>query len=164
MDERELENAIVAFGGRFYKAIRQQIDVRTSDIDVLVLQTEFPILAISVGNALIGLRKQGSRKLMATLTSNIAMFYGIHFEKITNGKVTAESYAGGIAKRLAEGDGMEYSRIICEEPPMCQPQQLIVHFAQRVNTGNSEVALSSMIEPVADALTVLMDDLKKAGI
>lgn len=160
--ERELTNAILDFGGAFYKTLRQNMDA--SSVDVLALQMEFPIMAISVANAFVGLRKPNSRKLLVSNTKNTVMAYAWHFESITKGKVSAESYALQLTNRLAQEQGMEYTRIVCEEPPEEQPEQLIRYFLKRVGASIPEPTLEEANEGVAESLSLLIDGLRKAGV
>lgn len=162
VNERELANAVLAFGNGFYKSLRQSIDIPS--VDIVVFQTEFPILAISVANAFIGLRKPNAEKLLASNTKNTAMAYALHFEQITKGKVSAESYAAQLANRLAQEQGMEYTRIMCDLPPEQQPAQLIRQFLQRVGAPVPEFGFEEATEGVAASLSLLVDGMKKAGV
>lgn len=162
IDERKLTGAVVVFGGSFYKCLRQHIDM--SDVDMPVMETEFPMLAISVSNAFIGMGRKDYTKIMAANTQNAAMAYGVQIAQVTNGQVDAAEYASRLTTSLADGDGMEYTRIVCEEPPGNQPQQLISHFLERVNASIPASVMDEIIAGVATALSKLIDDLPRAGI
>jgi len=160
--EKELTNAVLAFGGGFYKTLRQSMD--TSSIDILTLQTEFPIMAISVANAFVLLRKANSRRLLTSNTKNTSMAYALHFERITKGKISAESHASQLAYRLAQGDGAEYTRIICEESPENQPEQLLELFLKRVAASIPRSKLEQTNEGIASSLSNFINALQKAGL
>jgi len=162
VNERELVDAVLAFGSGFYKCLRRSMDV--SNIDMLVLQMEFPLLAISVTNTFIGLRQKNPRKLMAINTRNASMAYGVHFERLAKGQVSAASYAARLATNLADGQGAAYARIVSEESPGDQPQQLISYFLERVNAPIPAAAMDETINGVATSLSRLIDDLRLVGV
>lgn len=135
-----------------------------SSVDMLALQMEFPIMSISVANAFIGLRKPNSRKLLASNTKNTVMAYAWHFEGITKGKVSAESYAAQLTSRLAQGQGMEYARIMCEEPPETQPALLTRRFLQNIGASIREPGSDKVNKEVAESLSLLVEGLRKAGV
>ena len=162
IQEQEVTNAVLAFGGAFYKSLKQNMDA--SSADVLALQMEFPIMAISVANAFIGLRKPNSRKLLASNTKNTVMAYARHFEGITKGKVSAESYAAKLTNRLTQGQGMEYIRIMCEESPETQPALLTRRFLQSIGASIRESGFDQANEGVAKSLSLLIEGLRKAGV
>src|SRR5690606_11352989 len=124
--------------------------LETAQTDIVLIQAELSIIAISVGNAFIGLKRKNAHKLMTRNTGHLAFVYGNHVEKITNGKVNAQSWAASLVERLSKSEGMEYSRVIIEEAPEHQPRMLIGHFLQQAQTAPpNEQSLNEMVESVA---------------
>ncbi|MBV6306779.1 hypothetical protein KVP10_17970 [Candidimonas humi] len=162
VDERALANAVVAFGSGFYKSVRQHMDA--ADVDVAVMRSEFPLVAIAVTTAFVGMRRKNHTKLMATTAQHAAMAYGVQMERITNGQVVAGEYAVRLTQGLADGRGMEYVRIVCEDPPEDQPKRLISHYLMRLNTSIPAGAIDTAINGVAASLSKLIDDMRHAGI
>lgn len=163
VDEIALTNATLAFGNRFYNSLRADLDV--SDEDAIPLSSELPLMAVSVVNAFIGLRKHRPRRLMAKHTQNALMAYGIHFEKITKGRFEAIRYSTALAQELAKTPPLEYTRIVVESTPECQPELLVQCFIRRTETRFVATANLDVIhEHIASSLSTLISDLREAGV
>ena len=160
--DRELANATLVFGSRFYKSIRSRLNV--NDSNAISLQMELPLFVVSVVSAFISLRRREPRRIIAKLTKIVLNSYALNLEKITHGKIDATSYAAKLACVLSDGP-LEYTETIIEQNPEKQPELLIKLFLAR-----AEIKLSNMndqndlCEELARCISMLIYDLQNAGV
>lgn len=162
VNDRELANATLAFGSRIYKSLRPVLDVK--DSDAISLQMELPLFTVSVVNAFVSLRRRKPLRIITNLTTNVLMAYAVNLEKITQGKIDATSYATKLALMLSDGP-LEYTHIITEQSPEKQPELLINLFLARTGVHLNDINdQTDLCEGISKCLSILINDLKKAGV
>lgn len=162
VNQEILTQATVAFSSEFYRHIKD--DVNFSPDDVAIVQSEFSILALSVVNSFIALRKKNPNKLLVQNTQQCLQIFGKHFEGITKGKVSAQSYAAGILKTITD-EAPEYSHILSSMAPEKHPETIVRCFERRARIQfSSEKSFQKACDKMTEMLGALIDNLKKAGV
>lgn len=162
VNDKALSNATLAFGSRFYKSLRPNLNV--NDSNAISLQMELPLFAVSVVNAFVSLRRRKPRRIIAKLTKYVLMAYAVNLEKITQGKIDAASYAAKLADVLSDGP-LDYTNIVIEQSPEKQPELLIKLFLARTGVHLNDINdWNHLCESLSGSLSMLINDLTNSGV
>ena len=162
VNQELLTHATIAFSSEFYDHIKGEVTF--SPKDIVVVQAEYEVLALSVVNTCIGLRRKNPNALLLQNTRQCLQVYGHRFEGITKGRVSAQSYAAGLLKEIS-GGAAEYSHILSSPMPEQHSEKIVRCFQKRAMVQfSSDTSFLKACGKMTDMLNDLIDNLKKAGV